>query len=585
MSRARLLILFSIATLVCMGAFTTVIYQGHARAANKRDLNYLRLYVEQLNAARLRGKNDRLVTLPHHVTDNNSYQIIVIHQNGRRDFWLIKITWYKLIKKYFNFDKVLQQKEIEGYQSIKGNNFYWIKLKLKRPDEDIIFIHQDKDHWRAFSETFGSAIIILGLFLFWAAIWTAIILSNLFKRVTDKNLLLQQQAVEICDARDQAYAAARAKSRFLANISHELRTPLTSILGFSENMLDSDDITAAQTIPLKTIIRNGKHLLHIINELLDISKIEENKLQTERINFSPVQLLQDIELLMHQQAEDKGLEFKINYSWPLPASIENDQFRLKQVLLNLCSNAIKFTEHGYVHINIQCQRENELLVFEVIDTGIGVSAEQQELIFQAFNQADVSTTRQYGGTGLGLSLSKQLINLMGGTIKLTSESGKGSRFTASVKTGSLANTDFITSLDKHRIPESKDSKPEFKPLNGRVLAADDAPDNRLLLGALLNKFGLQVTMVENGQLVLDTIQNKEFDLILLDIQMPVLDGLDTIKKLRQQNYDKPVIALTANTLEEDRKLYQEAGFTDFIAKPIRFQILNRILSRYLEQAE
>lgn len=584
MIRSRLLILFSIATLAGMGIFTAVIYHGHVKAANEQDLSYLQLYVGQLNEKRRYKLNYKNIPLPYHVVENNSYQIVVPKSDGEDDYWLKTHPFHKIIKSSFPFAEILKTDQIQGHQVLEGEDIHWIKLNLTHPTESILFIHPDSDHWHTFSRTFGSAIILFSLFIFWSAIWSALILSNLFKRVHDKNELLQEQAIEICNARDEAYAAAKAKSRFLANISHELRTPLTAILGFSENMLDTDEPCNSQAVPLQTIIRNGNHLLHIINELLDLSKIEEDKLQIERIDFSVVQLLQDVELLMHQQAEDKGLEFSINYAWPLPEKIKSDPFRIKQTLLNLCSNAIKFTENGYIHINVHCHRAEELLHFEVIDTGIGIDPEQHEQIFQAFDQADVSTTRQYGGTGLGLSLTKRLVQLMGGNIELSSEPGKGSRFIINIPTGSLADVEFIANLDKNRISTSDESKPEFTLLKGRVLAADDAPDNRLLLSALLSKFGLQVTMVENGQLVLDTLQDKEFDLILLDIQMPVLDGLDTIKKLQAQNYDKPIIALTANTLKEDRKLYQEAGFTDFISKPIRFKILNKILSQYLQKA-
>lgn len=583
MTHSRLLILFSLASLIGIAAFTGVVYHSHVESVNQQDLNYLRLYVEQVNEKRQNGMQHDKINLPQYVINDNTYQILVYNEQGKHEYWLKSHPWFKPIIRNIPFDKIHQQDQIQGHIKIKGENAHWIKLTLQHPTASIFFVHLDSDHWRSFNNIFGTPIIILGILIFWTAIWSAVILSSLFKRLQDKNELLQSQAVEICQSRDDAYAAAQTKSRFLANISHELRTPLTAILGFSENMLDSEEASNSQTVPLQTIIRNGNHLLHIINELLDLSKIEEDKLQIERINFSAVQLLQDVELLMSQQAEDKGLEFKINYSWPLPATIKNDPFRIKQILLNLCSNAIKFTKRGYVHINFSCQRDNELIRFEVIDTGIGIAHEQQDKIFHAFDQADISTTRQYGGTGLGLSLSKRLIELMKGSIELSSEPGKGSRFSVNLPTGPLSNVEFISDLKKHKLSTTTDDKPVYTLLKGRVLVADDAPDNRLLLSALLDKFGLEATIVENGQLALDTLTSKEFDLILLDIQMPVLDGLQTIKKLQEQNYDKPVIALTANTLAEDRKVCHEAGFTDFIAKPIRFKMLNKILSQYLDK--
>jgi len=583
MSRSRLLILFSLAACICIAAFTGVVYNSHVDEDNKRDQKYLKFYTEQVNEMRRKGIAREHIPLPDYIIQDNTYQIIVYHEHGEYEYWLKSHPWFTPIKNTLSFKYLHHQPQTYGHVKIKGEDIHWQKFKLQHPTASIFYIHQERDHWQGFNQIFVTPISILSIFILWTAIWSAMILSRLFEREHAKNELLQKQAVEICYARDEAYAATKAKSRFLANISHELRTPLTAILGFSENMLDSADINQAQTIPLHTIIRNGNYLLHVINELLDLSKIEENKLQIERIEFSAVQLLQDIELLMFQQAQNKGLEFKINYSWPLPEHIQGDPFRIKQILINLCSNSIKFTTRGYVHINFSCQRDEETICFEVIDTGIGIEQNSHEKIFQAFAQADVSTTRQYGGTGLGLALSKRLTELMGGTITLLSEPGKGAHFTVTLPIANLAKANFISDLSKQKLATLSEDRPEYELLKGRVLVADDAPDNRLLLSALLAKFGLDATIVENGQLALDTLANNAFDLILLDIQMPVLDGIQTLKVLREQGFDKPVIALTANTLDEDRKLYQAAGFTDFIAKPIRFKIINNILSKYLPQ--
>ncbi|MDH5446805.1 MAG: ATP-binding protein [Gammaproteobacteria bacterium] len=585
MAQARLIGLFILVTLICICLFTAVIYHAHVRAYNQQDLNYLQLYVEKVDALSKQGQDPKQVPLPYPVIENNTYHIIHIDKKGKRNYWLKSPSLHRKIKQHFPFGDVLASQSITGHFESTGSHLHWIKLPLNHPPADLIFIHPDSNHWQDFYKTFGTPVLILSLFLIWLAVWSAIILSNLFKRVQSKNDLLQSQAIEICNARDEAYEAAKAKSRFLANISHELRTPLTAILGFSENMLDTDDTCSSQKAPLQTIIRNGNHLLHIINDLLDISKIEEDQLQIERIDFSPVQLLQDVELLMRQQAEDKGLGLKVNYAWPLPVTIKNDPFRIKQVLINLCSNAVKFTEQGYIHLNIRCQRAKDQLLVEVIDTGIGIESTHQEIIFQPFHQADVSTTRQFGGTGLGLSLTKHLVGLMGGTIELSSEKGKGSRFMICLPTGSLSDIEFISSLDKHLIPSTGEEAPEATMLKGHVLLADDAPDNRILITALLTKLGLDVIAVENGQLALDMIAEKDFDLVILDIQMPVIDGMETLKRLQQQGFDKPVIALTANTLKEERELYEQAGFTSYIAKPVRFRTLNTILSQYLESNE
>lgn len=584
MNQLRLPLLFGSITIVCVVLFTSVVFNGYVKATNQQDLNYLHLYTEHISKALQLGKAKQKIELPSYAINNKIYQTIIYKHNGEMEYWLSTSTWVNPLIKQFPFAKLKSLQPNQGQLTIEGQRFNWIKVPIIKSKFTVFVVHQQINHWPRFKNIFGTPIIILGLILFWAAIWSAIILSRLFKHEHDKNDLLQCQAIEICQTRDEAYAASQAKSRFLANISHELRTPLTAILGFSENMLDSNDPCNSQSVPLQTIIRNGHYLLQVINELLDLSKVDEGKLQIECIDFSAVHLLQDVELLMQQQAENKGLEFKINYSWPLPETIKSDPFRIKQVLLNLSSNAIKFTHHGYVHINVSCQRNEELVRFEVLDTGIGIAPELHDRIFQPFNQADKSTTRQYGGSGLGLSLSKRFSELMGGSIELASEADKGSRFTVTLPSGPLSNVKFISDLSKHTLPSATEFKPVYTQLKGQILVADDAPDNRLLISILLKKLGLQVTIVENGQLVLDALANNSFDLILLDIQMPVLDGIQTIIQLRKQLYDKPVIALTANTLAEDRKICHEAGFTDFIAKPIRFQMLSKILSQYFDEA-
>ena len=584
MTRTRLLSLFGIATVVCATIFTTVVFNGHVDATNKLDLNYLQLYVEHVNELRRNGTPQKKIPIPKHITENKNYQIIVYTKEGELNYWLKTDPWFKPVMKHFPIKVLSQQEQTQGHYKIDGTELHWIKLSLAQPAASIFFIHPDSDHWQSFRKTFGSAIFILYFFIFWGVIWAAIILSNLFNRLHDKNTLLQKQAIDVCQARDEAYAAAKAKSRFVADISHELRTPLTAILGFSENMLDTNDTCISQTGPLQTIIRNGNHLLHVINELLDLAKLEEGQLQIERIPFSLVQLTQDIEMLMRHQAEDKDLDFRIIYNWPLPEKITGDPFRLKQILINLCANAFKFTAQGSVYINISCLPQEEQLHIEVIDTGIGIEADKHEQIFLPFNQADTSTTRQYGGSGLGLSLSKQFADLMGGSISLFSKINEGSCFTVSVPTGSLATSTFISELGHNKLPFQNDEKPDYTQLQGHVLIADDAPDSRLLVEMLLTKFGLTVESVKNGQEALDMLSETDFDLVLLDLQMPILGGLEAIKILKQNNFDKPILALTADTLIEDRKICESAGFTDFIAKPIRFQMLNKILARYLPKA-
>ncbi|WP_455200709.1 ATP-binding protein [Kaarinaea lacus] len=383
-----------------------------------------------------------------------------------------------------------------------------------------------------------------------------------------------------------ANSANKAKSTFLANMSHEIRTPLTAIIGYAEVSLDGNQTLQERSTALKTIVRSGNHLLNIINDILDFSKIEAEQLDVEYMSVDLFQLLLDVESLVRPQAENKNLEFNLLYDFPLPTAFGTDPVRLKQILINLCSNAIKFTEQGSVSITVSCDSSNQAMQFVVKDTGIGMTAEQLEKLFKPFQQADTSITRRFGGTGLGLSLSKRLAEKLGGAIEVQSEPGKGSRFILKIASGSLQNTQFVHSL-KQLVPakESETSSVGEVALSGCILLAEDNETNQQLLSMLLRKMGADVSIAENGDVAVKMAQQNHYDLIYMDMQMPVLSGVDAVKKLRQERYDQPIVALTANATNEDKMTCINAGCNDFLSKPIPRDKLFSMTSRYLQAIE
>jgi PAS domain S-box-containing protein len=379
-----------------------------------------------------------------------------------------------------------------------------------------------------------------------------------------------------------AESANRAKSAFLANMSHEIRTPLTAIIGFSESLLDHGQTLSDRVDSIQTIIRSGRHLLGIISDILDLSKIEAGKLEMERIPVALDALLQDVRALAAPRAAEKGLAFHMNGAFPLPQQFAGDALRLKQILLNLTSNAIKFTDSGSVSVRVRHLPTAGQLSFEVTDTGIGMTDEQMEKLFVPFMQADSSTTRKYGGTGLGLFLSKQLAEKMGGAITVTSTPGTGSCFTLSVPTGSLEDVAFVHDASAWAEPSGAAAAASAAPrLAGRVLLAEDNPDNQRLIALHVQRLGAELAVVGNGEEALQRALAEPFDLVLMDMQMPVLDGMQATRRLRAQGYRGPIVALTANAMQDDIRRCEEAGCDGFLTKPIDRARFSATVARYL----
>ena len=397
---------------------------------------------------------------------------------------------------------------------------------------------------------------------------------------------IESHTIDLAKARDEALAANQAKSSFLANMSHEIRTPLTAIIGFSESLLKHDLNQTDTDDAIDTLNRNGRHLLAIINDILDLSKIESKRLEVENLPVYPIEILNEIEQIIGTQARDKGLTFCINYFLPLPLKITSDPTRLKQILLNLCSNALKFTHSGSVQVDVSYSVGLNTLCFAVIDSGIGIPEAKQGHLFQPFTQADSSTNRKYGGTGLGLCISRQLAELLGGSLNLCSNPTPGCRFEAIIATGKVGANNVIYDQSKlaafRKIAVEEALVPQ---LCGRVLLAEDWLDNQKLIAMYVKTTGADITVVENGRLAVEKALAEDFDLVLMDIQMPEMDGICATEMLRKLGYSRPIIALTANIMKGDVLKYYDSGFNHCLAKPIDRNLFFRALADHLDPDE
>ena len=405
--------------------------------------------------------------------------------------------------------------------------------------------------------------------------------------VESKNAILEE-------LNNAAEAANRSKSEFLANMSHEIRTPMTAILGFSD-ILVAGELDKEQLAAATTITRNGKYLIQLINDILDLSKIEAGKLDVEKIQCSPFQVLSEVVSLVSVRAKAKDLSLEIEYDGPIPECIQSDPTRLRQILINLTGNAIKFTETGKIRLVVRlldAESDESKIQFDVVDSGIGMTEEQIAKLFKPFQQADSSTTRKFGGTGLGLAISKRLVEKLGGDIAVKSIYGEGSTFSITVETGSL---DAIKLLDNPTEADiltdtNKKSAASNITLDCQVLLAEDGPDNQRLISFVLKKAGAKVTVAENGQIAHDLAlaardEGTPFDVILMDMQMPVMDGYDATGKLREAGYAGPVIALTAHAMSTDRAKCLAAGCDDYATKPIDRNTLIAKVAQYASHKE
>ena len=386
---------------------------------------------------------------------------------------------------------------------------------------------------------------------------------------------------ELEDARAESDRANRVKSEFLANMSHEIRTPLGGILGFTQLLLERADggDTKLRDEWIRTIDRSGRHLLELVNDILDLEKIEAGMLNIERIPCAVRPLIEDVVATQRPRAHAKGLAleclFRTSRDGDGDIIVLTDPTRLRQLIGNLVGNAIKFTEKGGVTIEVDYDAEHGRLAVDVVDTGIGISPEQADVLFEPFVQADTSITRRFGGTGLGLAISRHIAESLGGFVRIESEPGRGSRFRVETSAESAPLDSVLTeSTPQDRLPDA---------LPLRVLIADDVPVNRQLARTTLERFGAKTECATNGREAVDRALEGAFDLILMDMQMPIVDGFDATRELRARGVDVPIVALTAQAMEGDDRRCLAAGCTDFLGKPFLPNDLVRCVAQFCRQ--
>ncbi|MFA5292001.1 MAG: response regulator [Phycisphaerae bacterium] len=384
----------------------------------------------------------------------------------------------------------------------------------------------------------------------------------------------------------EADKANTAKSQFLANMSHEIRTPMNAIIGFSE-VLFEESLANEQKEYVRLILDSGRHLLGLVNDILDFSKIESGRTKTENIECSVPEMLTNVESVMRPAAKQKNLDFTVTCASDIPQTIITDPIRLRQCLTNLISNAIKFTENGYVKlaVGLITKEEKQFIEFQIVDTGIGIPSDRQNAIFQSFTQVDGSTTRKYGGTGLGLAITKQVVVLMGGDISFVSQEGKGSTFTFNVPVNGVTNgyqqDQNLTHTQGIKNECNQENVELENQFSGRVLVVDDNSTNQTLIKLLLEKLGFVVTIAKDGFDAVEAVNGHVFDLIFMDMQMPNMNGYDATKRLRNLGVKTPIIAITADVMEEAEEKCLEIGCDDYTAKPIDRGHLVEVISKYL----
>ncbi len=383
-------------------------------------------------------------------------------------------------------------------------------------------------------------------------------------------------------SKDEAINANASKTEFLANMSHEIRTPIGAILGFID-LLKNPANTDEENLSYRVVVeRNSQQLLRLIDDILDLSKVEAGKLTIEHIQFSLTELLVDFTSLMSYKASEKGIGFQIFADTLIPDLICTDPIRLRQILFNVAGNALKFTDKGVVEVRVSFKEP--ILTIKIKDSGVGISKAQEIKLFKPFAQADNSTTRKFGGTGLGLILSRRLAESLGGKLELVeSEKDLGSTFIVEVKTlllpeAKMVGREALTTIIPATIPNIQGD--DFILRGLKVLLVEDSPDNQILITRYLTKVGAIVKIANDGSHGCDLALLGNFDVVLMDIQMPIMDGHDATKKLRLSQYAKPIIALTAHAMKEERAKCFKSGFTDFLTKPIQKDLLIDVLSRY-----
>lgn len=451
----------------------------------------------------------------------------------------------------------------------------------------------------------AAGVVLMAAFVAWFSRQLVLPIQRAWSELEAR---VQERTAELAAARDAAFAANRTKTAFLANISHELRTPMTAILGYGE--LLGDGVAGRSELSAEAcdaIRRNAEHMVTIVNDLLDMAKLEAGKLAIELVPCAPLPLVDEVLALLRRKAELRTVQLELVLASPVPARVHTDPLRLRQVLVNLVDNAIKFSRGGTVRVELGCRDgASPQLVVAVVDQGVGMAPEVVQRLFQPFEQADVSTTRRFGGTGLGLAISRQLVHLLGGVVEVESTPGQGSRFTVCLPTGSIdgvervpqwpqpaarsASADGVVGgeVEAARIAVAANAAATAAPaLTGvRVLLVEDGLDNQKLIGRILGKAGCEVALADNGQLGVEraTAAGALFDVVLMDLQMPVMDGISATRELRRRGVRTPIVALTANAMVSDREQCLAAGCDEFLTKPIDRKRLLQTLQSLVPRA-
>lgn len=511
--------------------------------------------------------------------------------NWTHDLISGRITWSKQLFSLFDRDIADGPPDFEGLlgdfdtksaqdlreaviRTARTGEPYSLVMRTSKPANGVKFV---RGEGRARFDAGGSVIGLFG---------TAI-------DVTDE----VEIAESLRQAQIDAEAANRSKSAFLANMSHEIRTPLTAILGFTEMLrddenFDTDSLQRSQAI--ETIHNAGNHLMTVINDILDLSKIEAEKMTIETIETPVTSMLRDIEILMGPRATGKGISLDVEIGNPVPDRIMSDPTRLRQILMNLVGNAIKFTEDGRVTLRVRTETRDahDRFIIEIEDTGPGLDQDQAEKLFEAFGQANETVSRKHGGTGLGLTICRRLAGLMGGTVRLIrTEPGHGACFEVDLPLQVAPDAKLVTKLDERDEHESQILKKRVDiKLDGRILLAEDGPDNQRLIAFHLRKAGATVEIADNGIIALEMLSRAEaagtpFDLLLTDIQMPEMDGYSLVSELRKQGNAVPIVALTAHAMQDDRIKCEKVGCDDFASKPIDRNQLVITCAKWIESRE